>query len=84
MTLRADTLRNFGLPDVEVFNLEPAKEPGTSIQRIKIGWEGGNPELWAIGAVMKLAVAIRNIDPALADQLNACVERARGEAGNRN
>ena len=76
MSIRADLLAKFGLRDRAAFEIEPCQDPH-DMWRVKFAYEGDPAELASIGHAAKLAVAIRSVDPDLAEQIESCIETAR-------
>lgn len=76
MSIRADRLQAFGLPDCDAFEIEPRRYP-TGLWGVAIACSGDPETIFTIGSATKLADAVREIDPGLAQQIDENVEKAR-------
>jgi hypothetical protein len=83
MTIRSEMLTAFGLPDRETFEIEPHRDD-FGLWRIKVSHDGDPALLMDQGHATRLADAIRDIDRPLADQINACLQKARRYSGISN
>lgn len=83
MLTRAGFLERFGLPDRSAFEMEPHRDD-QGIWRIKVSHEGDPDILMSQGHVTRLADEIRSVDRHLANQIDACVEKARRYSRNSN
>ena len=76
MLTRAAILDKFGLPDRAAFEIEPHRDH-TGIWRIKFSHKGDPANHASQGSATRLADAIRSVDRRLAEQIEACIEKAR-------
>ena len=83
MLTRAAVLERFGLPDRSAFGMEPHRDD-QGIWRIKVSHEGDPAILMSQGLATRLADVIRSVDRHLADQIDACIEKARRYSKNSN
>lgn len=83
MLLRPAVLKCFGLPDRAVFEIEPHRDD-LGMWRIKVAHDGDPAIFMSQGHATKLADVIRPVDYYLADQIDACIERAVRYTKNSN
>ena len=76
MLTRAAVLERFGLPDRDAFEIEPRPDEH-GIWRIRVSHEGDPAILMSQGHATRLTDIIRPVDRHLAEQIDACLEKAR-------
>lgn len=76
MDQRAELLRTFGLQDRATFEANPAKLDG-DVWRVSVSARGDPAVLMSHGQASRLSDVIRRVDPVLADQLEAAMEKVR-------
>lgn len=81
MDTRAALLDKFGLPDRTAFEFEPHRDDH-GIWLIKFSHEGNPVTHMGQGHASHLADAIRSVDHHLAEQIDACLDKARRYSNN--